>query len=145
MTSALAPLLLLLAFAAGSPQNSAPKRQPAQDPRPMRPATRTVILETPGVTCTGRFQDSLRQKIAARHDWMHSVALKRLASVDPFHDGREPPRSSDPALAIGHTLWVFFEVDAEVSDEQVVKTVAGSGYYVTKGWKLVVRRAIPRD
>ena len=102
--------------------------------------TRLVILEVPGITCVGRFTDSLRQNVVAEIDGVHSVQFHYLPE-----DKTRPElpmdfnNAKEGLIVFGGTGQLTFKVDESFEDKQLFKKLVDSKLYDTRGWVEVKR------
>ena len=102
----------------------------------------TVVIEAPGISCMGRFTDSVNQHIVKKHDWVHGVSI-RYATDRPVRprrlQGHQKFVGANEPLLIGGLAIVRFEIDKNVAPNRLAALLKSSGYYNTDGWTLIER------
>lgn len=94
----------------------------------------TVTIECPGVTCRGRFSDSLQENIVDKTEWIKSVSIT-YPDMDPTR--HESFASQD---SWGDVAQLVFKIDRDRTPKQLARVLTQSGYYAsTEDWILVER------
>lgn len=100
-----------------------------------------LILVAPGVTCHGRFQDSLREHFVKKYDWVHGVTIatewqgsrENLARLIQWQPPKEIPSSLE-SFPLGLPTMVTFSIDAERDEKELMRLIDKSGLYFSKHW-----------
>lgn len=101
--------------------------------------TKTVTIEAPGITCMGRFTDSLNKHVVSKHDWINNVSITYMTSPTPTADKRLKSVSPAEALLTARRSAIKFEIAKDADPIQLARILKSCGYYDTKTWVVVSR------
>lgn len=94
-------------------------------------ATRIVKIIAPSISCFGRFEDGLKQRIRDKNDWVHSVRIKNLYKKILL------PR---PEFDFGYDVEIEFRIDKKRSVRDLAKAMIDQGFsgdsVLTEGHKM---------
>lgn len=107
--------------------------------QPEKGGFQTVVIEAPGITCMGRFTDSLNQHIVQQHSWVDSVRIGYAPDQPRRRQGNQKLISGTDMLLSGRMSVLRFEIDKQVAPQQLAQLLKSCGYYNTKRWMLVSR------
>lgn len=101
-------------------------------PRLLKNHTQEIKLRVPNVSCYGRFQDSLREHIGRKHDWIYSVTLADTGEV----------RKGSSSLIIGTVAELTFVTDKEKRPQDLLAALKESQQYQLDRWTILVEKPV---
>lgn len=103
--------------------------------------TREVVLEVPGVTCVGRFTESLNENFVAKNEGVLGVAFEYLSPEEAnSRDALVQHIQREQDAFFGRWGRLVFRVDANLDEKAFIKAIVDSRLYAhTNSWILVSR------
>lgn len=118
------------AYAQSTEQKDANQKDEKQTVEKQK-STRIVKIIAPSISCFGRFEDGLKQRIRDKNDWVHSVKVKNL-----YKRILEPR----PEFDFGHDVEIEFRIDKNRSVRELAEAMIKQGFsgnsVLTEGHKM---------
>ena len=104
------------------------------------PPAGEIIFEIPGITCVGRFTDSLKQQVVDPLEGVHGVTFQYLKR-DPHPEQMKllDDAAGKGEFVIGGLGQLSFRVDPEFDSKILIRHLVRSRLYQTDRWMLVER------
>ena len=117
-----------------------PVQEQVPQPDAKLKATREVVFEVPGITCVGRFKDSLQQAVVKKLDGVHSINFHYLdRAPDPAQQKVMNLAAARGELVFGGLGQVTFTVDRNFDSRRLIQHLKESKVYNLDRWVIVER------
>lgn len=108
-----------------------------------------VVIMVPNVTCYGRFQDSLKEHLQDKHDWIHAVKVSNTGRVRNPGIGHGSATGlvsanslGELAFDIGTIAELTFTIDSTRSTRDLLQAIKDTKQYSLKHWTVQVELGV---